>query len=90
MVNSFGNNEIKEEENEMGVGGRAVFSSSFLPSPRDPWQGMRVLGGRGIPVLPRSEAHLESSPPAGGSFIAATAGCCCLSFAFPAAATTGE
>lgn len=71
----------------MGVGGRAVFSSSFFLSPRDPWRGMRDLGGQGIPILPRAEAHLESSPPAGGSFIADTAGCCCLSCAFPAAAT---
>lgn len=52
MVNSFGNNEIKEEENEMGVGGRAVFSSSFSPSPRDPWRGIWVLGGRGNPGPP--------------------------------------
>lgn len=36
----------------MGVGGRAVFSSSFFPSPRDPWRGMRVLGGSEGPDPP--------------------------------------
>lgn len=46
-VNSYGNNEIKEEENGMGVGGRAVFSSSSTPASRDPWRWLQVLGGRG-------------------------------------------
>lgn len=44
-VNSYGNNEIKEEENGMGrgVGSRAVFFSSS----RDPWWGLQVPGSQG-------------------------------------------
>lgn len=57
-VNSYGNNEIKEEENGMGVGGRAVFSAS---SSRDPWRGLRVLGGRGS--RPCCGQRLTWSPP---------------------------
>lgn len=46
-VNSYSNNEIKEEENGMGVGGRAVFSLSSSSS-RDPWRGgLQVLGDQG-------------------------------------------
>lgn len=87
-VNSYGNNEIKEEENGMGVGGRAVFSSSSSSSPsKDPWRGAAGPGWPGLPDLPRAEAHLESSSPAEGSFIAATAAAAASASAFPAAAT---
>lgn len=51
----------------MGVGGRAVFSSSS--SSRDPWRGMGEgccrSWGPGSRPLPRAEAHLSPSPPAG-------------------------
>lgn len=62
-INSYGNNEIKEEENGMGVGGRAVFSSSSssTPSSRDPWRGLQVLGGRGS--RPSGGQRLTWSPP---------------------------
>lgn len=58
-VNSYGNNEIKEEENGMGVGGEAVFSSSS--SSRDPWRGLLVLGGRGS--RPSRGQRLTWGPP---------------------------
>lgn len=45
-------------------------------------------GRPGVPALLRAEAHLESSPGAGGSFIAASAAAAASASAFPAA--TGE
>lgn len=85
-VNSSGNNEIKEEENGMGVGGRAVVPASSSPT-RDPWRGLQVLAA-GVSALLRAEAHLESSSPALGSFIAASAAAAAAASAsaFPAAA----
>lgn len=71
-VNSYSNNEIKEEENGMGW-------AAELSSPPPPPPPLGIHGGAAGPGRPRvsallrAEAHLESSTPAGGSFIAVSA-----------------
>lgn len=83
-VNSYGNNEIKEEEN--GMGWAAELSSPPPPPPLGIHGGVAGPGRPRVSALLRAEAHLESSPPAGGSFIADSAAADASASAFPAAA----
>nr|KAF6429629.1 hypothetical protein HJG59_008994 [Molossus molossus] len=80
-VNSYRNNEIKEEENGMGVGGRTVFSASASAS-RDPWPVLQVLGSGGLGPL-KGRGSPGVLLPSWGIIHCSQRCCCCLCLRLP-------